>query len=143
MLFVVIVCLLFLSFSNLAQSVQIGLYPVLNFVYFCIFFLYLCAPNGLNLVLHLEIIPLFTRWGEFCIGIPVKVGHSNFRLSGTSIVSISTCQPTKLGPSQTSGIMIVSTNLHNKQCYFSALIWDFVIFYSNEIPHDPELFCEK
>ena len=118
MLFVVIVCLLFLSFSNLAQSVQIGLYPVLNFVYFCIFFLYLCAPNGLNLVLHLEIIPLFTRWGEFCIGIPVKVGHSNFGLSGTSIVSISTCQPEQTFPSkQTFGIISENVNLHKVQIF--------------------------
>ena len=63
---------------------------------------------------------MFTSSGEFCIGIPVKVGHSNFRLSGTPIVSISTCQPSKLAPSQTSdAIMIVSVNLHNELAYKS------------------------
>ena len=64
--------------------------------------------------------------GEFCIGIPVKVGHSNFRLSGTPIVSISTCQTTKLAPTQTSGIMIVRVDLHYMQ---SMCAQDQIIVY--------------
>ena len=55
---------------------------------------------------------------ESCIGIPVKVGHSNFGLSGTSIVSISTCQPEQTFPSkQTFGIISENVNLHKVQIF--------------------------
>ena len=67
---------------------------------------------------------MFTSPGEFCIGIPVKVGRSNFRLSGTPIVSISTCQPpSKLGPGPTfDAVMIVGVNLHDSLLSTAAVL---------------------